>query len=227
MGVWRKRDKMRQNSPFLLSRFILCKVCHLCAFVKMCETVSCVWKLSIKTESFLPAASCTNLGITYNSPLDRVHCLCSSVCHTHLPSCWVQSCATMLKLHLDICQNALFQVTVQLFSSSCTDILPCCLQHLHTADPDLLIPPCCYRIWFSVCPSKDALFLRRSSQFALGVVCPRYGVQACSCSTIFTSVMVLLFFPVNCHGFLRYCFVIVFVVCATIPIKITQSNKQP
>lgn len=125
------------------------------------------------------------------SPLDRVPCLCSSMCHISFPPCWVQSCVTLLKLHLDICQNAPFQVTVQLFSSSCTDVLPCCLQHLHTAGPELLISPCCYRIWFPLCPCQDAAFSRRSSQSAPGVVCPRHGVQACSCFTILISVVLL------------------------------------
>lgn len=98
------------------------------------------------------AAYCTCLSITYHPPLDRVPCLCSSMCHISFPPCWAQSCATVLKLHLDICQNAVFQVTLQLFSSSCTDVLPCCLQYPHMAGPVLLISPCCYRIWFSICP---------------------------------------------------------------------------
>lgn len=164
-------------------------------------------------------AYCTHLSITYHPPLDRVSCLCSSVCHISFPLSSSQSCATVLKLPLDICQNALFQVTVQLFSSSCTDNLPCCLKHPHLADPELLISPCCYRIWFSVCP---CVFKEVFS------VCSGGGVPKMWCSgfTILASVMLFLSLSMNCNGFLWYCLVIALLsVYATTPIKITQCNR--
>lgn len=133
-------------------------------------------------------------------PLDRVPCLCSSMCYTSFPLCWAQSCATSLKLHLDIWQNALFQVTVQLFSfSSCKDIPPL----LPAAPTDCcvwtVICCCCYRIHFPAYFCKGAVLLRRQpSQSAPAMVYPEHCVQACSYFTILTSVMALLSLPVNC-----------------------------